>query len=73
MSDNTMIENYMAKVKILNRDISVTHSLQVFEISLLMSVPCVALQHCTIDFIVAEILWYSDKCSEFRQPTLSVV
>lgn len=72
MSDNTMIENYMAKLKILNRDISVAHSLQAFEISLFMSVPCVALQHCTIDFIVAEIVCGSDKCSEFSKPTLSV-
>ena len=69
MSDNTMIENYMTQLKILNRDISVDRSLQSFEISLFMSVPCVALQHCTIDFILAEIFCYGDKCSEFSKPT----
>lgn len=82
MPDNTMIEKYMTELKNLNRDISVSHSLQDFEISLFMSVPCVALQHCTINFIIAEIFCYSDsvvsflnqhciaKSSEFSKPTL---
>jgi hypothetical protein len=63
----------MGKLKILNRDISVAYSLQAFEISLFMSVPCVALQHCTIGFILTEIFCDSDKCNEFSKPTLSVV